>query len=133
MAFEAALREKHGTPIDFTISDNSGIEKGSLLKISDPRTAAQSDGANDLLAGIAAREKVASDGRTRLAIHRAGIFDMSASGAISVGAQVCSAGADNFVQKAGADLSGAAILGTALETAADAEVIQVLVTLGGAS
>lgn len=135
MANEAAIRELSDSridTIDFIVADGTGIEKGTLLKITDARTAAASDGEGDVLAGIAAREKVANDGRTRLAVHRKGIFDMNASGAISVGQAVMSAGAVNEVKQAGgATISGAAILGYALETAADNETIQIYVDIGG--
>ena len=133
MAYEAVLRERLEDPIDFIVADGTGIEKGTILKITDPRTAIIVSGTADKLAGIAAREKVANDGRTRLAVFRRGIFDMQASGAINVGDAVEAVGASgsvNQVKIAAATSSGASILGTALETASDAEVIQILVNIG---
>lgn len=131
MAYEAAIRERIEDPIDFTVADGTGIEKGAVLKLTDPRTAIITSAQNDQLAGIAAREKVANDGRTRLAVYRRGIFDMTASGAITVGDTVASAGVPaNQVIRATIATSGAAILGTALETASDTEVIQIYVDIG---
>lgn len=133
MANEAAIREMSSNPldtIDFTVADGTGIEKGTLLKLTDPRTASASDTEGEALAGIAAREKVASDGRTRLAVHRRGIFDMYASGAIVVGHAVISAGVANEVKSAPVTASGASILGRALETATDQETIQIDVNVG---
>lgn len=131
MAYEAILRDRLADPIDFTVADGTGIEKGALLKLTDPRTASASTASKDILAGIAAREKIASDGRTRLSVFTRGIFDMGASGAIPVGSPVMSAGAVNKVMLATTPAaSGAAILGYALETAADDEIFQVYVDIG---
>ena len=58
----------YGSPIqDYTVADGTGIEKGALLALTDPRTAILASSAAQPLAGIAAREKIANDGRTRLA------------------------------------------------------------------
>jgi hypothetical protein len=133
MANEALLRDRFENAIDFTCADGTGIEKGALLKLTDPRTAIISTAAADKLAGIAGREKIASDGRTQIAVYRRGIFDMVASGAIAVGEAVQSAastGFSNTIMKAAVTSSGACILGYALETASDAETIQILVDVG---
>ena len=133
MADEAILRDRLENPIDFTVADGTGIEKGALLKITDPRTAIITSADGDMIAGIAAREKIASDGRTRLAVFRKGIFDMYASGAITLGEPVCSAAVDgaNRVCHAGGTEAGAAIIGHSLETASDGEIIQIAVNIGG--
>lgn len=133
MTFEAELRDRLENPIDFTCADGTGIEKGTLLKLTDPRTASASNGAGDIIAGIAAREKIANDGRTRIPVFTRGIFDMYASGAINAGAPVMSAGVSNEVKLATNGLSGAAIIGYALETASDTEVIQIMFRVGGGS
>lgn len=137
MANEAVIREFRENPMDFTVADGTGIEKGVLLKMTDPRTAIISTALGDSLAGIAAREKIASDGRTRLAVYRRGIFDMTCSGAVAVGSSVISYADANYPNTIGTAVgkifSGAAILGTALETGADAEVIQIDLNLGGGS
>lgn len=114
---------------DYTVADGAGIEKGTVLKLTDPRTAAASDGAGDVLAGIAAREKVADSGRTRLSIHKKGYFEMKASGAIVLGAPVMSAGHDNYIKQASSTTSGAAVLGYVEETAGDAETVLTRVDL----
>lgn len=131
-ASAAVIIERLENPVDFIVADGTGIEKGTLCKMTDPRTAAASDGSGDVCAGIAAREKVASDGRTRLAIYRRGIFDMAASGAINVGQAVQSAG-DGWVLAAAATSSGASIIGHALETAAATEMIEVYLDIGAGS
>ena len=126
MANEALLRVRLGDPIDFTVADGTGIEKGAICKMTDPRTAVLSDGDADIVAGICAREKIASDGRTQSAMFRSGIFDVVASGSVTVGDAVVTAsstGGSNQVSTAA--LNAENILGTALETATNGKVFQV--------
>lgn len=129
MADELTLVNRQSDPIDFIVADGTGIEKGTLLNVSDPRTAAAAS-ANDNIAGVAAAEKIASDGRTRLAVFRNGIFEANCSGAAVVG-DLVAASDDNFVKAAGSGLSGAQIIGTFLETASDGERVQVDLRIGG--
>ena len=128
MTYEAELRDRKDDPVDFYCADGTGIAKGTLLKLSDARVVSAADSEGCVCAGIAAREKVANDGRTRIAVYQQGIFDMVASGAISVGSKLIAAGVNNQV-KAGNAQSGAAIIGYALETATDGERIQVRLML----
>lgn len=131
MANEAVLKVNIEQPIDFTVADGTAITRGTLCKLTDPRTASASNGTGDMIAGIAARDKIASDGRTQLAMYRRGIFDMKCSGAVTLGKAVMSAlGAGNEVMLATTATSGAAIIGHALETGSDAEVIEVWVDIG---
>ena len=130
MANEAILRNKLGNvSFDWTVADGAGIEKGTIMKISaDPRTAAAATADGDLFAGVAVREKIANDGRTRLALTRNGIFDMYVFGSATLGQPLKVSGA-NYV--ADADEAGAIgaseVVGIALETGASGDTIQVLV------
>lgn len=133
MTFEAVLRHRTEHPIDFTVSNTTGIEKGTLCKLTDARTAAISDTEGEACSGVTAREKIASDGRTQLAIFQRGIFDMYASGAIIVGAPVMSAGVTNNVKQATVTRSGSMIIGHALEAASDKETFQVMLNVGAGS
>lgn len=138
MANEGLIRLWRDYAEDFTCADGTGIEVGTLLKATDPKTAIISTAQADALAGIAAREKVASDGRAYVPVYRRGIFDMVASGAVTVGSPVCSYADANYPNVVGtavglAAASGAAILGTAMETASDGETFLVSVNVGGAS
>lgn len=137
MANEAVLRQWLENPIDFTCADGTGIEKGAVLTLTDPRTAVISTTDGGAVAGICAREKIASDGRTQVAVYRKGIFDMVCSQAVTIGSPVmsyASTGASNTIGMAvGAAVSGASIIGYALEAGALNEVIQVLVDIGGGS
>ena|SRR6056297_1375733 len=113
---------------DFTVADGTGISKGSVLKLTDPRTAAQSDGAGDVIAGIAARDKVANDGRTQLSVYKKGYFQMTASGSITIGEAVKSSGADNKVAT-DSSVTGAANMGYAQESASDGETFELRLDL----
>ena len=132
-AVKVELTNSTGNVRRYTCADGTGIAKGSILKLTDPRTAIISSGTADMIAGIAAEEKVASDGATSIACWTDGIFDLIASGTITAGQPVMSAGIGslNYVCRAdnSAVASGAAILGYALEDGTDEEVINVRVKL----
>jgi hypothetical protein len=73
--------------------------------------------------GIAAEEKVANDGKTKLAVYKRGIFrGFAGAGGVVVGVGLItdtSTGAAN--ELAAADVNSENIVGRALETAADTE------------
>jgi len=123
MANEAVLVMEYEPPVMFTVADGTGIEKGAILKMTDPMTAVLADGDGDIVAGIAAEEKIASDGKTKLAVYRRGVFRVLAGAAgITVGLALdthASTGATNEV--AAAPAGAGHQLGYALETAGDAE------------
>lgn len=132
MANEATLLTRLAHPIHFTVADGTGIEKGTILKLTDPWTASASDGIGDAIAGIAAAEKIASDGKISLAAYREGIFRTYLSGACTVGDPLCSAGL-NSVQVPVAALSGAQVLGIAGETGTNGETIKMILNIGAAA
>lgn len=121
MANEAVLVFRTEDPVDFIVSNTVGIEKGATLKMADPMTASQATGAADLVAGICAREKIASDGRTECPVFMGGIFRMKISGSAAIGDPVVTDTFLNHVKSARGltafDLSGTRILGYMLETA----------------
>ena len=123
MANEAVLVMETVRPLMFTCADGTGIEKGAILKMTDPMTAVLADGDGDIPAGIAAEEKIASDGKTKIAVYRGGIFRVLAgAAAITVGLALdthAATGAANEV--AAAPASAGHRLGYALETAGDTE------------
>ena len=67
MANEAVLIFETSVPIPFTVANGTGIEKGTLLTLTDPFTAEAFNASGGAVAGIAAEEKIASDGKVRLA------------------------------------------------------------------
>ena len=121
MALELTLILETELPIPFTVADGAGIEKGTLLTMSDPMTAAGCTTDNAIIAGIAAEEKIANDGNTKLAVYRGGIFKATIGAAgCTVGDALisdCNTGDPNEIVVA--DDSSENILGTALETATD--------------
>ena len=136
MVNEAVIRNRLEETIDFTVADGTGIEKGALLELTDNRTAVAVTGSGAMIAGIAAREKISGDGRTRLACYRRGIFDFFISGAVVIGDRVAAGGADNVVVALGLmpvkKLSGSAVIGTVLEVGSNGKRSQVDVNRGAA-
>lgn len=127
MANEAVLFTKIGQPINFTVSNNTGIEKGAVLQLNDPFTAIAPTSDNAIVAGIAAAEKIANDGHTKLAVFRSGIFKMTLSGSATAGDPVGTINATNKVGSNATTLnfSGSQILGIALESGTNGETILV--------
>jgi len=123
MALEATLIHETELPIPMTVADGAGIEKGSILKLTDPNTAAVTTGDTDVCAGVAAEEKVASDGKTKLAVYKRGIFrGFAGAGGVTVGDALITDTATGAANElATADVNSENIVGRALETAADTE------------
>lgn len=127
MANEATQVEGPYEIHDFTVAVGTGIEQGTVCKLADPRTASASS-SNDIFAGIAATEKVASNGKTELGLYTKGIFLMtSASGAITAGMAVSLSGANLIHAAAAGDLLNGKAFGTALETFGQDETGEVMV------
>ena len=118
MANEATLQVETELPINMDCADGTGIEKGTLLKISGDWTVAAHSADEDDFAGIAAVEKIASDGTTSISVYRGGIFEMTAAGAITRGQSVALSGTANKVKAADASCTGSKIVGIALKSAA---------------
>lgn len=120
----------------FTVADGTQISQGSLLKLTDPKTASKADagsaavGADTAGAGIANAEKKASDGSTQLGLWKKGNFNIVASGAITAGKPVVFV-ADGYVAQAPITTAVASmgIVGRALATASDAERIEVAIDI----
>lgn len=128
MANEATLVFETAPPIPFTCDETTGIEKGTFLTLSDPMTvAATGANANAIVIGIAAAEKIASDGNTRIPVYTQGIFRVLAKGNITAGDMVETTGTANGVVT-GTLTAGATanLMGRALETAADTETFLML-------
>ncbi len=123
MASEATLVIETAPPIAFTCADGTGIEKGAILKMTDPMTASLADGDGDVIAGIAAAEKIANDGNTKIPVYREGIFKVLAGvNSITVGLTLdthASSGATNEV--AIAPVTTGHRLGYSLEDAGDGD------------
>ena len=116
MAFEATLIFETTKPIPMTCSDTVGIEKGTLLALSDPFTVAAHASANQQIGGIAAGEKIASDGITTIDVFREGIFKVTCSGSVAVGDSLALSSVANKIMSSSATCSGSKTCGLALET-----------------
>lgn len=122
MTQECTLIFELESPIPMTCANSTGIEKGAILKLTDPFTASLAVGDADVVAGIAAEEKIANDGKTTIGVYRRGIFKGYANGNITVGTAIGTyngTGADNDIYQAAAGHDNQ--LGHALETAANGE------------
>lgn len=123
MALETTLVYELELPVPFTCADGAGIEKGALLTLSDPNTVATTTGDTDPIIGIAAEEKIASDGNTKIPVYLRGVFKGFAGAAgVTVGQGIISdtgTGAAN--ELVNADVNSEHIVGRALETATDTQ------------
>ncbi len=133
MAVATLVLRTHA-PIDFIVTNTQGVEKGTLMMLSGTRLASPSTGtANEVFAGVAHREKIALDGRTRLALHTRGIFRMTANSSenITLGAMVCLSGANLIRDAIDAELEAGQVIGKALQaiTAGSAGEIKIGGTL----
>ena len=118
MANEAVLRQEYSLPVNFTCADGTGIEQGAILKLSGSNTVALADGDEDVVAGICATEKIASDETTSVAVYIDGVFSIYCSGSVSAGSAVAthaSTGSTNYVTTATASAVGGKTLGIARE------------------
>ena len=132
MAAELVIIELVGTtpgcPISYTVADAGAIPKGTLIQLTDPRTASAHSGGSQPIIGVAATEKVASDGQTRLAVYTNGIFDVTAAaaGVTAIGKIcMCSATANMITAADGAGILGGYVVGQCLEAHANDEVAAV--------
>ena len=123
MALECTLVFETALPVAYTCADGAGIEKGAVLMLSDLNTVATATGDGDSVAGIAAEEKIASDGKVKIAVYEEGTFKGYAGAAGVTAGQgietdVGTGAANELVVIAAAEDN---CVGTALETATDGE------------
>ena len=85
MALELTIVKETHPAESFTIADGASVEKGTLMKMTDPNTVAASDGDADIIAGVLKIEKVANSGITQAAVWTRGDFKATAGGSITVG------------------------------------------------
>ena len=121
MADEHLLIVRTENPIDFTVADGTAIAKGGFCKMTTGRVAILSAGDGDIPAGVCARDKIASDGRTQAAMFRGGIFSAVAGVAgVTVGLAIqtdtSTSSANRLVN---ADVNTENIVGICLETASN--------------
>ena len=80
MANEAVLvQDLEFRHLEVTMADGSSgtdIEKGTVLKWTDPNTGAAGTADNDIFCGILLEENVGGDGQTRYAVDRSSVWDV---------------------------------------------------------
>lgn len=129
MANEHVVDVEGAIAIPFTVANATGIEKGTLLKLSDPMTAAAISATRNVIAGVLRSEKIASDGNTKADVYvYAARVKATASGNITAGDALISDHTGNKLVSAATlntvltnQISGRISVGTSYETATDGE------------
>ncbi len=131
MAKEAVLMVETELPIMMTVADATAIPKGSWLEIANPMTVTIHNGAQDYCGGIAAEEKIANDGKTKVAVYQGGIFRAYGQAAITTGESVALSGDVNELYKTTNASFGMKSVGFALtDCGADNETFIMKLQLG---
>jgi len=121
MALEATAIMERSLPVPMICAEATGIEKGAILKLTSPMTAATATGDTDIVAGIAQSEFIGGQGHTSISVYRDGLFTCYAGAAgVTAGSAVITdvaTGAAN--ELVNADVNSENIVGTALTTATD--------------
>lgn len=134
MAREAILRDtKPLISRRYTCATSTGITKGTFLKFADPFTASASTGTGDVFCGFAHADVNKStdtsfNTETNVTADKGAVYELVASGAITVGHYVKTAAPGNYVMECtAADMQSslAIFVGIALETASDGETINI--------
>ena len=132
MADEHVLMTQKSFPISMTCAENTGIEKGAVLAMSDPNTAATAATASDPVAGIAYTEKIAGNGSTSIAVLSGPGDELkaTASGAIAIGDTLMISTPPNYLKKATAGLSGGHVIGISKEAATTTQTFMYVLQIG---
>ncbi len=112
-----------GDPVRFTCA--TAIAKGTVLKMTSPRTVAACTADDEPIAGIAAME---TDGtETVISVYTNGIFDIYSGAGMTLGAMVAVDAANDFKDADATDLLQGSVLGQSLETNAGSAITAVRV------
>ena len=116
MTNEAVILELHGNQgevINYKVANTLAVEKGALMEFSGAGfIKAGTDGGH--FAGIAATEKVISDGQATLGVYTKGRFDLFV-GQTTLGLYVTLSGANQVRKSTDAEISGALVMGRLIE------------------
>jgi len=125
------LTNSTGFPRSYTCASNVAITKGTVLALSDPRTAAANTTSKAACAGFASMEKANDDYATTITAWTDGVFKVYASGVITAGDELILSNPDNYVASHldNAQTSDAFVIGYSLETAATGETFQMRLKL----
>jgi len=121
-----------GDPVEYTVADATAIVKGEVMEMTDASTAIKVSGAGVPIAGIAATDKGALDGTTKMSCitHAVIKATISAGGTSTLGSYVRSASTDNTVTVSTTlDNETGKSLAKSLETGGNSEEIDCLMNL----
>lgn len=130
MANEITIVTQLEPSVAFICADGATIEKGTLVKITDPFTVAATAADHDAVIGVTTEEKIANDGKTKVPVcMRAVCKGVAGTAGVTVGAAIDSDASTSAVNKlADAAVNGENIIGRALETAAAGETFLFLLS-----
>lgn len=121
-------------PKSLLCAEGTGMEKGIVVKATDPSTVAASDGANDQVAGILYTEKVAGNGATQCLVMTGPGDELKAVASGSIGLNdplvtaISATSPSNMLASAvnltSTQLSGSRILGFSREIATAGETFK---------
>jgi len=122
---------RDGEPVRFTVASGTAIAKGTVLTLTDARTAIADAGTSGAaMAGVAAEDKANDDFSTSIACWTQGIFEATASGAgITIGDEYVIWGNKITESPLDGTKSGCKVPGYVYETTADAETVNVRLNL----
>ena len=117
MANEAIKVEGPYEVHDFTVAEATAIPLGTIMQMTDPRTAEASSGDSQVFAGIAATEFEGGKNKTELGLNKTGIFVLKDNGGagIAIGELVSIGGANTIKLCTAAELLTGDCVGKALE------------------
>lgn len=128
MANEATCIETPTRFARYTVADGNDLAVGTVLKLTDPNTAAATSASSDTFAGIVWVAKEANDGVTEVVAALNGVWDLTDAGAgFNAGAILSTGGANTVKVSTAAELLTGDVVGKSLETAGAAEVVRVRV------
>lgn len=124
---------RDGSPINYVVGSSAIIAKGTLLGLVDPRTVEVAATAGMVIAGVAAEGHSGKDYSTTMSVWTQGIFNMIASGSITIGAPIMSAAITAWPNTGSVTIptesSGAQVIGYANEAVASSASFQVRINL----
>lgn len=123
MANELTILWQLEPSVPFTCADGATIEKGSLVKITDPFTVAITAADHDAVIGVTTEEKIANDGKTKVPVcMRAICKGVAGTAGVTAGAAIdMDTGTSAVNRLADAAVNAENIVGRAFETAAATE------------
>ena len=120
------LLGNNGDQIPFKVADGTAIAKGAVCELEDMMTVINQTNADKPIAGIAAHEKVASDGQVWISVITNAVIKAKVKSACTVGLMVSMDADDGTIDNStGTDNENGIHLGWALETGTAGETIMV--------